>query len=208
MRRLLFAIFVLGLLVTDAASRATELSGQGMLSALKTGGYVIYLRHDLSDTSRSDIDPIDLSDCSKQRPLSDAGRRHARRIGTAFTAIHVPIDQVLASPVCRSAETAALAFPDARRTTPRALVYTLALPAEQLKPAADELRKLLSTPPPAGSNIVLVGHTTNLQEATGLWPKYEGGALIFHPDGHGKFELAGSIDPPDFDQAGKSATPN
>jgi phosphohistidine phosphatase SixA len=173
-----------------------------MLSALRDGGYVIYLRHDRSDTSRSDIDPIDLSDCSKQRPLSDAGRAHARRIGMAFTAIHVPVDQVLASPVCRSAETAELAFPDIRRTSPRALVYTLALPAEQLGEAAEELRHMLATAPPAGSNVVLVGHTTNLKEAAGLWPKYEGGALIFRPDGHGKFELAGSIDPEAFEKAG------
>src|SRR3569832_1202893 len=115
MRRLLLAFFVLGSL-THAPSGAAELCGRAMLLALRDGGYVIYLRHDLSDTSRSDIDPIDLSDCTKQRPLSDAGRLHARQIGTAFTAAHVPIDKVFASPVCRSAETAALAFPGVKRT--------------------------------------------------------------------------------------------
>jgi phosphohistidine phosphatase SixA len=207
MRRLLLAFFVLGSL-THVPSGAAELSGPAMLLALRDGGYVIYLRHDRTDTSRSDVDPIDLGDCAKQRPLSDAGRRHARQIGLAFTAAHIPVDQVLASPVCRAAETATLAFPDVKRSTPRALVYTLALPAEQLKPAADELRKLLSTPPPAGSNVVLVGHTTNLKEAAGLWPKYEGGALVFRPDGHGQFELAGSIDPAAFEQAGRSTAEN
>lgn len=182
-------------------SVATELSGDAMLKALKGGGYVIYLRHDRTDTSRSDTVPIDLKDCAKQRPLSDAGRAHARTIGLAFKATGIPVDQVFASPVCRAADTAALAFPDAKRTTPRALVYTLVLPKEQLAVAAEELRKILATPPRAGTNTVLVGHTTNLKEAAGLWPKHEGGALIFRPDGHGAFALAGSIDPADFERA-------
>jgi len=208
MRPVLLSIALIALSHSYAARATTELHGTAMLSALKGGGYVVYLRHDRSDTSRSDADPIDLNDCTKQRPLSEAGRLHARLIGSTFKAIHVPIDQVFASPVCRAAETAALAFPDIKRTTPRALVYTLALPAEQLPQAADELRKMLSTLPPAGSNTVLVGHTTNLKEAAGLWPKYEGGALVFRPNGHGSFELAGSIAPEDFEQTGNSTAAN
>jgi phosphohistidine phosphatase SixA len=172
-----------------------------MLKALKDGGYVVYLRHDRTDTSRSDTDPIDLHDCATQRPLSDAGRAHARAIGQAFKAMHIAVDQVLSSPVCRSAETAMLAFPDVTRATPHALVYTLALPKEELGPAADELRKMLATPPRTGTNTVLVGHTTNLKEAADLWPKQEGGALIFRPDGQGGFALAGSIDPAEFERA-------
>lgn len=177
-----------------------------MLAALKDGGYVIYLRHDRSDTSRSDVDPIDLSDCAKQRPLSEAGRAHARLIGKAFTTFHIPVQQVMASPVCRAAETAELAFPDIKRSTPRALIYTLALPAEQLGQAADDLRKMLAALPPPKSNIVLVGHTTNLKEAAGVWPKYEGGALVFRPDGKGSFDLAGSVSPDAFEHAGSPAT--
>src|SRR5689334_7947081 len=201
MRRVSLAIAILILSGINASISATELAGDAMLKALRDGGYVVYLRHDRTDTSRSDTDPIDLNDCTKQRPLSDAGRTHARIIGLAFKAVHIPVDHVLASPVCRSAETASLAFPDVERATPRALIYTLALPKEQLSLAADELRKLLATVPPAGANTVLVGHTTNLKEATGNWPKQEGGALIFRPDGHGTFVLEGSIDPADFERA-------
>jgi phosphohistidine phosphatase SixA len=201
MRQLSLAIAILILSGASVSSGATELAGDAMLKALKDGGYIIYLRHDRTDTSRSDTDPIDLNDCAKQRPLSDAGRVHARTIGLAFRAIHIPVDRVLASPICRSTETARLAFPDVESATPRALVYTLALPQEQLGLAADELRKLLASVPPTGTNTVLVGHTTNLKEATGNWPKQEGGALIFRPDGHGTFALEGSIDPADFERA-------
>jgi hypothetical protein len=103
--------------------------------------------------------------------------------------------------VCRASETATLVFPELEPKSPPALVYTLALPKEELGHAADELRKMLASPPHAKSNTVLVGHTTNLKEATGLWPKYEGGALVFRPDGRGSFDLIGSIDPGAFEQA-------
>lgn len=205
MRRVLFAVAATLLVSPTASSAAAELRDAGMLQALRDGGYVIYLRHDLTDTSRSDIDPIDFSDCAKQRPLSDAGRAHARQIGKAFAAMRIPVREVMASPVCRAAETAELAFPEIKRLTPHALVYTLALPAEQLGQAADELRKMLADPPPANSNVVLVGHTTNLKEAAGIWPKYEGGALVFRPDDHGSFELAGSITPEAFEKAASPA---
>lgn len=180
---------------------AAEAGGEPMLKALKAGGYVVYLRHDQTDTSRSDTDPIDLNDCTKQRSLSDVGRAHARTIGLAFKASGILVDRVFASPVCRAAETGSLAFPDIKQTTPRALVYTLALPKKDLGAAADELRRMLATPPQAGTNTVLVGHTTNLKEAAGLWPKFEGGALVFRPDGQGAFTLAGTIDPAEFERA-------
>ena len=62
---------------------------------------------------------------------------------------------------------------------------------------------MLATPPQAGTNTVLVGHTTNLKEAAGYWPKHEGGAMIFRPDGHGAFSLVGSIDPAEFERAAR-----
>ena len=124
MRRLVLATAISVLSGLGATCVAAELSGKAMLEALKAGSYVIYLRHDQTDTSRSDTDPIDLNDCAKQRPLSDSGRAHARMIGLAFKTSGVLVDRVFSSPICRAAETAALAFPDIAQSTPRALVYT------------------------------------------------------------------------------------
>jgi phosphohistidine phosphatase SixA len=176
-----------------------ELRGDAMLNELKDGGYVIYLRHDRTDLSRSDTDPINLNDCASQRPLSIAGRAHAEKIGATFRAKGIPVGRVYASPVCRATETAELAFPNVKPIAPHALTYTLALPKEELPVAAAELKKMLATPPMNGTNTVLVGHTTNLQEAAGVWPKQEGGAVIFRPDAHGAFTLVGSVDPADFE---------
>jgi phosphohistidine phosphatase SixA len=178
---------------------AAELDGEAMLQALKTGGYVIYLRHDLTDTARGDADPVDVNDCSTQRPLSSDGRSHASKIGTAFRSVGILVDRVLSSPFCRTVETAALAFPGIERTAAPSLMYSLALPKDDVDRLAIELKKMLATPPGEGSNTVLVGHTSNLKEATGIWPKKEGGAVIFRPDGNGAFTLAGTVDPVDFE---------
>ncbi|HLH87495.1 MAG TPA: histidine phosphatase family protein [Xanthobacteraceae bacterium] len=185
----------------SAPAAAGDLSGGPMLDELKHGGYVIYLRHDRTDLSRSDTDPINLRDCTTQRPLSNAGRAHAKKIGEVLRTMGIRIGAVYASPVCRATETAELVFPGVELTMPHAMIYTLALPKEELAAAAAELRKMLATPPAGGANTVLVGHTTNLQEAAGVWPKKEGGALIFRPDGHGAFTLAGAVDPDDFERS-------
>src|SRR5689334_14222405 len=76
---------------------AAELGGDAMLNELKHGGYVIYLRHDRTDLSRSDTDPIRLDDCASQRPLSIAGRAHAKKIGVALRVMGIPVGPVYAS---------------------------------------------------------------------------------------------------------------
>ena len=40
---------------------------------------------------------------------------------------------------------------------------------------------MLRTPPPNGTNTVIVSHTANLKEAVGIWPKPEGVIHVFKP---------------------------
>jgi phosphohistidine phosphatase SixA len=49
-------------------------------------------------------------DGARQRNLTDAGRADARAIGAAIRALGIPIGRVLASPFCRTRETAELIF--------------------------------------------------------------------------------------------------
>jgi hypothetical protein len=95
----------------------------------------------------------------------------------------------------------ALEFPGLKRITSDALWYSLALPKDQAERAAAELKTMLATPPQSETNNVIIGHTSNLQEAANIWPKKEGGAAVFRADGHGAFALVGSIDPADFAKA-------
>jgi phosphohistidine phosphatase SixA len=177
-------------------------SGDATLQALKSGGYVIYLRHALTDTARDDADPIVVKDCSTQRPLSNDGRIQARKIGAAFASIGIAVDRVFSSPYCRAEETAALAFPRAQREALDILWYSLALPKEEALIAAERLKQMLASPPQPGANTVLVGHTSNLKEAVGIWPKKEGEAIVFRPAGNGVFALVGSIAPIEFEKFG------
>lgn len=158
------------------------LSGERLVEALREGGLVLYLRH----TATDDAPDGTLSDpCSAQRGLTDAGRAQARAIGAALRALEVPVGQVLASPFCRTVQTAELAF--GRAETEQAL-----LPIEA-GGSTDAAVALLADEPEDGTNTVLVGHTTNVQPAAGATPE-EGGTVVFRPTGEG-FLIVAEVTP-------------
>src|SRR5688572_9120027 len=85
-------------------------AGPELLAELRKGGYVIYFRHTSTDFSRDDVRSKSDDDCDNQRPLTDKGRDEARAIGAAFKELKIPVGRSLASPRCRTMETAMLAF--------------------------------------------------------------------------------------------------
>lgn len=171
----------------DEPETVRPLVGGELVEALRDGGHVLYLRH--TETPEDGTDqPGSLGDCSRQRALNDAGRADAGALGAALRELDLPVGTVLASPYCRTVDTAELAFgravsadglltptPDDRGKTTRAL------------------RELLSTVPEEGENTVLVGHLTNLRLLSTASPD-EGGTVVFRPDGEG-FVLVGSVPP-------------
>lgn len=160
---------------------------------LRKGGYVFYMRHAVTRLDQEDRQPVALDDCSTQRNLSDEGKRQARAIGAAFQKMHIPVGKVVASPFCRTLETARLAFGKAATDDDLYFAIGLSKPERDAKGAA--LRRLLAQPPGAGSNVVMVAHTANLEEAVGYWPKPEGTIILFQPDGRGGFRAIGRIPP-------------
>ncbi|WP_192498993.1 histidine phosphatase family protein [Skermanella pratensis] len=178
------------------SAQAEELKGDALFSALKNGGYVIYIRHALSDTSQNDADPIDVANCQTQRNLSAAGKDQARAIGKAMQERGIAVDAVMTSAYCRAKETGTLAFGDIQ--TSDALFYSLGLSKDDAAKAADQLKKIIGTAPPAGKNTVLVGHTSNIKEVAGVWPKTEGGAFVMEPKGAGNFAVVGSFSAEDL----------
>lgn len=183
-----FAVSAMIALPADASER--ELEGKTLFAALKGGGYVIYLRHSTTDLSQEDRNPVTVRDCSTQRNLSEQGRDQARAIGNSFKTLGIAVGDVTSSPYCRTEETAKLAF-GAAQLSP-ALHYSFSLPKEAANKAAAELKQELSRTPPRGKNTVIVGHVTNLRDATGVWPKTEGGGIVFEPKGDG-FRVVGSF---------------
>lgn len=169
------------------------LTGGRLVAALQEGGLVLYLRH--TETTEGGTDSVDtLGDCAAQRELSEAGRLDAREIGSAFDALGVPVARVLASPFCRTVETAELAF-DEVRTDDALLALDATAPSRDQQDAAEErVRELLADEPPDGENVVLVGHISNVRPATGTSPE-EGGTVVFRPDGDGSFVLVAQVPP-------------
>lgn len=146
---------------------------------LREGGYVVAFRHAATDSGMDTTD--DLSDCTRQRNLNAEGRRQSREIGRAFERLGIPVGRVLASPFCRTRDTARIAFGRVRASRALLSVEFFSSPREGRRKG---LRRLLKAEPPGGTNTVLVSHGSAIFEATDRDPE-EGDAVIVGP-GRGK----------------------
>lgn len=185
-------------LAAEAASQYDPppnlLEGHQLVEALRAGGYVIYLRHGITDHSLDDTDRKNLANCATQRPLSEEGRQQVRAIGEAIKALGIRISSVFSSPYCRAMDTAKLAFGSLEIVDD--LQQGVDADEATAERRAQTLRKMLATVPgEPGANTVLTGHTGNLLEAVGIWPKPEGVAIVFKPGTGGKFTYIATILP-------------
>ncbi|MBN9695595.1 MAG: histidine phosphatase family protein [Zoogloea sp.] len=169
-----------------------------LIRQLRNGGYVLYMRHGTTDNSRADsVTDLRLDDCSTQRVLNDDGRRVAATVGSAIRKAQIPLAEIIHSPLCRTTETVRLGFPGFKgpiRADPD-LMYTANLTSEQKKPVLIATRRLVSTPPPAGSNRLIVAHAPNLADLMGYFVKPEGTVVVLQPLGEGRYEYLASISP-------------
>lgn len=162
------------------ATATPPLEDGALVTALRAGGYVIYLRHGATDSTTKDAAAVNLADCATQRRLSATGQAQARQVGQAVAALRLPVADLRTSPYCRVATTARLAFPTVAATPDPALVPVTGpgvTPTEQQA----AILHLLSTPPPAGGDTVLIGHGDSMQAATRVPEAAEGGAEIYQP---------------------------
>jgi phosphohistidine phosphatase SixA len=158
----------------DEQRPAPSLSGE-LTERLRGGGHIVVFRHAGTDSSVDMTE--DLDDCSRQRNLDAAGRAESRAIGAAFERFRIPVGQVLASPFCRTRDTARLAFGRVRETRRLLAEEFFASPAQAHRRG---LPRLLRERPRRGTNTVLVTHGSAIEAATGENPD-EGGAVIVAP---------------------------
>ena len=156
--------------------------------AITAGGYVIYLRH--ADRLSGPKEPFGAAtplaaffDCTRQRNLTSAGRGEAVEIGRAFRALGVPIGKVFALPLCRTRETAELAF--GRAVLGPEFYDSHAVAA------------LLGAAPAQGTNTVLVDTEDQVRRLAGV-DLAPGEAAIFEPDGKGGYRYDGMLDRDDL----------
>lgn len=191
---LFFAVTPLGY---SATSNDTAMDSKQIVKHLQQGGLVVYFRHAATDRTQEDRHPVDLRNCDTQRNLSDQGRFQAEEIGAAFKRLAIPVSEVLSSPFCRCRDTAKFAF--GKHTVNENLYFAVALNKEQRAAQTTVLQMLIADKPKSGNRII-VSHTGNLREATGLWPKPEGAAYIFEPRGNGQYRMLGLIKPDEWIQ--------
>ena len=174
-------VLALALLSVPGAASADE----AIWALLKSGGQVVIMRHAATVPNVPDTPG---TDCSTQRNLSEAGREDARRIGAAFRAHGIAVEDVRASVWCRCMDTARLAFGTV--TNWRALDSIF---RDRSREAAQtrEVRELIRGH--SGGTLVLVTHQVNITALTGLYPD-EGEMLVLTPRGYG-FVVAGRIKP-------------
>lgn len=179
-----------------SAPAGPSVQSADLVRALRGGGYVIFIRHALTDQAQADTDRTNLTRCETQRNLSADGRRMAREIGEAFKGLDIRVGKVIASPYCRTVDTAQIAF--GKHETTEALKYSVGVDQEQRARWTVEVKRLLGTVPAPGTNTVLVSHNGNLKEATGMWPKKEGDAHVFRPRPSGGFDYLGEVTAADW----------
>jgi hypothetical protein len=180
------------LVAAPAHAQATDL--KALLPSLKSGGYVLVFRHTATDAAQEDVFPFDYSDMSKQRQLSEEGRKTAQQLGAALAALGIPIGEVWTSRLNRAIETGQMlagkpgtgidALTDSSSGKAGGMANAAGGGSEALGAA---LRKMASTRPAAGTNTVVVTHKTNIIDAFGEdWAKVKEGEVgIFKPDAAG-----------------------
>jgi phosphohistidine phosphatase SixA len=190
---LLFALPALPQEATSAAPGrsalpAHEPAAPELLAALRKGGYVLYFRHAATDFSQNDEKMKSYEDCADQRNLIDKGRADARAAGAAIRDLGIPVGRVLASPFCRTVETARRLFGRAEKMTEVRGGPTAPAGSDRYA----QLKRILETPVHEESNLVVVSHGNPFYSVAG--PPYlaEGEAAVIRPLGT-DFEIVSRV---------------
>jgi broad specificity phosphatase PhoE len=181
--------FLVPALAQPAVSAPPALKGAALVAALRGGGYILYFRHTATDFSQNDFSMSSYEDCATQRNLNDQGRADARAIGVALRALAIPIGEVLASPFCRTIETAQLIF---GRAIPSSAVR--GGPEHEGPPALyAEMREVLVKPVPPGTNLAIVSHGNPFHALAGGAYLEEGEAAVVLPRGKDGFRVVARV---------------
>jgi broad specificity phosphatase PhoE len=176
------------------AALAFVTGDQDIARALRAGGFVIVVRHGATFADQAETDPLNFDNIAAQRNLNDKGKMLARGFGEALRQAGVPVGKVYTSRYNRAYETAVLAdFKDIEKTADLTEGGLVVSPNENNR-RAEAFRKMLATPPSAGTNTILITHYPNIIAALGKdwFDVKEGEASIFRPD-NGSYTLVARV---------------
>ncbi|EPJ52004.1 MAG: hypothetical protein OFPI_15660 [Osedax symbiont Rs2] len=161
-----------------------------LIKQIQQGGHVLYLRHaptepKTTDSNRQAVQggfSVNYDDCSSQRNLSSRGREVASNIKKHLQRLQIPIGSVASSPYCRALDTAKIIFQQV--TVDYDLAYSLSKNSTESKRLGQYLAEAMHSTEALTSNTVFVGHSTNLRDGLGVWPKPEGVLVVFKKQGN------------------------
>jgi phosphohistidine phosphatase SixA len=181
-------------LAVTAADASDAPTDRQLVQALQAGGLVILFRHGATFPDQADTDPLNFDDIAAQRVLNDKGKALAKAFGEAFRQIGVPIGQIYTSQYNRAYDTAVLAgFENIEKTSDVTEGGLVVSPNENAR-RAEAFRKLVSTPPKAGTDSLIVSQRPNIVDALGKdwFDVKEGEASIFRPE-NGAYKLVAKV---------------
>jgi phosphohistidine phosphatase SixA len=174
------------------------LNDQALVEALRKGGYILYFRHEATNWSQQDIvqDKGDWLSCegTSMRQLSELGRQRAKSTGESIRRLRVPVSEVVASPYCRTIETARQMSLGEVQASSDVINLRVAEYFGGREAVIATARRLLALMPDPGRNRVIVAHGNVAQAATPVYPG-EGEMVVFKPDGKGSFIYVGRLTP-------------
>ncbi len=184
----LLAFLAALLLATGQAAASSEAAWQ----ALKAGGHVVLMRHAHLKSGPGQGDSLTRDpSCAKERKLSRLGKQVATRTGEAFKSRGIAVGEVLASPYCRTTDTARMAFGSSAPAGFLSLAEVLP-PAEAASQAAEAIQHIGSHQGPA--NLVMVTHEPNIAAITFELAEL-GAFFVLKPRGGSDFDIVGKIKP-------------
>lgn len=169
-----------------------------LILELQQGGFVVYIRHGKTDITRRDYYPVDLSDCSKQRPLTDEGREELRFLSEILKKLQIPLGNIYTSPMCRAVESTEILFGN-NYIVEKYLMYTAQLTSDEKKPILEKTLELLSKPLSSeNKNRIIVAHAPNLADLMNYFPEIEASVIIFQPLGNNQYNYLATILPDEW----------
>jgi len=171
---------------------AQALSGTALVNALRSGGYVIVMRHASSPRETPDRQTANPDNVKLERQLDEAGRAGSTAMGRALSDLKIPVGEVLTSPTYRAMETVRLA------KLPHPQPHDeLGDGGQSMQGASDAqatwLRNAVSQVP-KGTNTIIVTHMPNLGRAFPEWGTVtDGESVVLRPDGKGGATIVGRI---------------
>ena len=183
--------FLVSILALPTLAVTPVMADEALWSTLKAGGKVVLMRH--AAIERGSGRPLHLMPgCDSEMRLSTAGQRQAEAVGKAFRQRKIPVGNVLASPYCRTMETARVAFGSAKPSTVLHLLESLdAREAARRNRRGDKAHRQLYRDRESGA-----GHAPTECRSHRLESVEPAGVLVLAPKGGNDFEVLGRLAAP------------